>query len=258
MVDNNKLRYKTLGDFTRILALFEEPDVSEKGVNEIAKSLGMLPSKVSRMLKTLEVDGWVERNPRTGKYRIGARFLQIGLLYALNHPMRRLVIPHLEQTARDLGLLTAWGIFKNDKVIVVDRFQLDHGPLIHLLGSNVPLHSSSYGKLFLAYAPKEQRERLLKSLVFTKLGPRTILGVEALREELQEVTDKGYALDNEETREGVTGIGAPIFDDSQEIVAALTISARTANFSVGMASEITYLREKALFISRQLGHTAGR
>jgi DNA-binding IclR family transcriptional regulator len=257
-MEDSKLRYKTLGDFTRILSLFEEPDVEERGVNEIAKSLQMLPSKVSRMLKTLEADGWVERNTHTGRYRIGARFLQIGLLYALNHPMRRLMIPHLEQTARDLGLLTAWGIFRNGKVIVIDRFRLHHGPLIHLLGSNVPLHTSSYGKLFLAHITPDLRERLLETLAFTALTSRTIRDPKAMREELQRVREKGYAVDDGETREGVIGIGAPIFDDTEEMVAALSVSGSASEFSVGYATEIAYLKEKVLFISRQLGYPGGR
>jgi IclR family KDG regulon transcriptional repressor len=252
-MDDTVLRYKTLNDFSRILSVFEMPDVEERSVNDISKSLEMLRTKVSRMLKTLEIDGWLERNPHNGKYRIGARFLQVGLLYALNHPLRRLILPHLERTAQDLGLLSAWGIFKNDRVIVVDRLRLHHGPLIHLLGSDVPLHSSSYGKLFLAYMAEEERERILSSLTFIKLTPQTISTAESMREELKRVREKGYASDEEETREEIVGITAPIFDDSEDLVAALTISGKSSEFSADRVPELAYLREKALFISRQLG-----
>ena len=180
MAETN-LRYKTLTDLSRILSLFETREIEERSVSDISKSLKMLPSKVSRMLKTLEIEGFVEKNRHTGKFRIGARFLQLGLLYVLNHPLRRIILPHLEKVAKDLGLVAAWGIFKNGRTIVVDRFRLDNRPMIYLLGSEVSLHSSSYGKLFLAYLPEEEQRRILKSLVLVKLAPATIDNLPSMR-----------------------------------------------------------------------------
>jgi IclR family transcriptional regulator, KDG regulon repressor len=253
-MNDKNLRYKTLSDFTRIITLFEESEGQERGVSDIAKSLQLLTSKVSRMLKTLETDGWVEKSSHTGKYRVGVRFLQIGLLYVLNHPLRRIILPHVEQTARDLGLLSGWGIFKNGKVIIVDRIRMKKGPLIHLLGSDVPLHSSSYGKLFLSYLNEKDRDDILSSLVFDVHTPRTIKNAQLLKPELDRVRQQGYAVDEEETREGIIGFAAPVFDDSQELIAAITVSGNTLDFSHDRVSEVEYLKEKALFISRQLGY----
>jgi IclR family transcriptional regulator, KDG regulon repressor len=257
-MDEPSLRYKTITDLSRILSLFEVQDGSERSVGDIAKSLSMLPSKVSRMLKTLEAEGFTEKNRHTGRYRIGARFLQLGLLYALNHPLRPIILPHLEQAAKDLSLLAAWGIFKNGRAIIVDRFRADNGPPIHLLGSDVPLHSSSYGKLFLAYAPAGEQERILKALVFAKLTPTTIASAGSMKEELRRVRKKGYAVDNGETREGIVGVAVPVFDDAEELVAALTVSGGDGDFSSDRVSEVGYLTERALFISRQLGYRMGR
>jgi DNA-binding IclR family transcriptional regulator len=251
-------RYKNLDDFSRIMALFEQPEVGERGVNEIAKSLQMLPSKVSRMLKKMEADGWLRRNPQTRKYRIGARFLQGGLLYALNHPLRRLILPHLEQMAQEMdSFLATWNIFENDKVIVVDHLRFRHGPLIHLLGSDMPLHSSSCGKLFLAHLSDRERDRIVQSLVFVEFTARTISDISTMREELKRVREQGYALDEEETREGISSISAPIFDNAGKIVAALSILGNSSDFSVERTSEIRYLKEKAVFISRQMGYAGG-
>jgi IclR family transcriptional regulator, KDG regulon repressor len=255
-MENGSLRYKTLSDFTRIISLFEESEGMERGVSDVAKSLQMLTSKVSRMLKTLETDGWVEKNPHTGKYRVGVRFLQVGLLYVLNHPLRHIILPHVEQTARDLGLLAGWGIFKNGKVIIVDRIRMKRGPLVHLLGSDVPLHSSSYGKLFLAYLGGNVREDMLSSLTFSILTAKTISDARTMRLALDQVRSQGYAVDDEETRVGIVGIAAPVFDGSRELIAAITVSGGASEFSTDRMAEVAYLKEKALFISRQLGYKA--
>jgi IclR family transcriptional regulator, KDG regulon repressor len=241
MVDTD-LRYKTLQDLSRILTLFEVQDIEERSVSDIAKSLQLLPSKASRMLRTLESERLLERSSRTGRYRIGARFLQIGLLYALNHPLRRVILPHLEQTAKDLGLLSAWGIFGNGRAIIIDRVRFKNGPPVHLLGSDVPLHSSSYGKLFLAYLPVGEREKLLRSIAFVKLTPATI----------------ETAIDDGETREGLVGMAAPVFGENGRLAAALTVSGRKSEFSKDRLTETAYLKEKALFISRQIGYKPNR
>jgi DNA-binding IclR family transcriptional regulator len=252
-------RYKNLDDFSRILSLFEQQGAEERGVNEISRSLEMLPSKASRMLRKMETDRWLERSPRTGKYRIGARFLQIGLLYVLNHPLRPLMLPHLEQIAKEMpSFITTWNIFENDRVIVVDHLRFYHGPLIHLLGSDVPLHSSSTGKVFLAYLSDEEQDRVVGSLAFVRFTPGTITDPQAMREELKLIRARGYALDEEETREGTSSVSAPVLDSAGKMVAALTVLGESSAFSADKAPEIQYLREKGLFISRQLGYTGTR
>jgi DNA-binding IclR family transcriptional regulator len=255
-VDN---RYKNLDDFSRILSLFEQQEAKERGVNDISRSLEMLPSKASRMLRKMEADRWLERNPHTGKFRVGARFLQIGLLYALNHPLRPLILPHLEEVAKEMpSFFTTWSIFENDKVVVIDHCRFYHGPLVHLLGSDVPLHSSSTGKIFLAYLNDGERERVLESIALDRFTPGTITDLPTMRKELERIRAQGYALDEEETREGFSSLATPILDDAGKMVAALTVLGETSAFNAGKATGIRYLREKALFISRQLGYAGGR
>jgi IclR family transcriptional regulator, KDG regulon repressor len=249
----NDLRYKTLVDLARILSLFEIPDEEERSVSNISKSLQMLPSKVSRMLKTLEADGLFEKNPKTGKYRLGGRLLQLGLFYTLNHPLRRIILPHLEHMAKELGLLVSWAIFKNDRVIIIDRLNSNNVP--HLIGLDTSLPSSSYGKLFLAYLSPEEQEHVIKTLTLVRFTPSTKIELEAIREDLKLVKQRGYAIDNEEVQKGIWGITAPVFDCHQDHVAAVTIVAKTSNFDKDRLPEIiTYLTEKTSFISRQLGY----
>lgn len=255
-MSDNGLRYKILNDFSAIMSLFEQADIEERGVNEISKSLDLLPSKASRMLQTLESDGWVEKDVRSGKYRIGARFLQLGLLYAMNHPLRRIILPHLEQIARDTGLLSTWGIFRNGRIVVIDSLRQKDAAPIHLLGSEVPLYSSSYGKVFLAYAPETERKELLGKMPFSRFTSKTIMNAEGMEEELRHVKEKGYALDEEETREGVTGVTIPLFDDAKSVVAAISIFGPSSQFSKDKKATVAYLIEKGLFISRQLGYEA--
>ena len=86
--------YKTLKDLARIISLFNTFQVEERSVTEISKALGMLPSKVSRMIRTLESEGFFERNLETGKYRLGIEFFELGMVYIFNFPLRKIVATH--------------------------------------------------------------------------------------------------------------------------------------------------------------------
>jgi DNA-binding IclR family transcriptional regulator len=254
-MNNDDLRYKAFKDLGEILSLFEVNDADDESVSDIAKALGMHPSKVSRMLKSLEAQGLFERDLDTGKYRIGARFLQIGLLYALNHPLRRIILPHIEQMARELKLLSGWGLFKNNKVVIVDRLRFGDDLPMHVLGSEVPLHSTAYGKLFLAYLSEEEQKRIITSLSLVKFTPRTITDNGLLKKELIRVRDQGYAFDDEATREGIRGFAAPIFDAQGMVAAAITIAGKSVDVpDERLPDVIKYLTEKAYFISRQFGY----
>lgn len=257
-MDKDVSRYKTLKDFGRIISLFENTSGGEISVGDIAKSLQMLPSKVSRMLKTLDSETLFEKNHETGRYRIGARFLQLGLLYTLSHPLRRIILPHLEHMSMDVGLVMSWAIFRSHRVIVVDRVGIKQSLNLHPLGLGPPLHSSSYGKLFLAYLPSKERDRILQSLDFIRFTSLTISDLRTMEDELKQVREKGYAQDRGETREDIQSMSAPIRDEAGDIIAAISIGATKTRFSIeNFSSFADSLTDKALFISRQLGYVPG-
>ncbi|HEX2965682.1 MAG TPA: IclR family transcriptional regulator [Syntrophorhabdaceae bacterium] len=253
------LRYKTLTDFGKILTAFEAGGVGEKGVNEIARNIDILPSKASRMLKALEAERLFTRNPENGKYRISARFLQLGLLYVFQHPLREIILPHLEQAVRDLNMVTGWAIFENDQVTVVDRLNVGRKSFIRHVGSNVPLYSTAYGKTFLAYLPEKEIRRILAGLAFTRLTPRTITSTKRLAEEIKAVRKAGFALDRAETTEDITAVGAPILDRNGRITAVVTISTETSTVTQECLDTMArYVTERTAFISRQIGYDKHR
>ena len=253
-MSENESRYKTLIDFSRILSLFEEDGAREISIAEIARALQMLPSKASRMMKTLEAEGFFNRNPISRKYGIGARLLHAGLLFAHNHPLRSVILPHLEQISNDSKSLTSWAVFERDHVFIVDRMPYMRAAPVHLLGSNVPLHSSSIGKLFLAHIEEKNRARIIKNLELVEFTPATLSDLNELDQELKKIKKQGYAVDKGETHQYLEGIAAPIFDAQNQIVAAIAISSRNPRLKlVTNQKTIKYLIDKTTFISRQLG-----
>lgn len=247
--------YKTLKDFAKIVSLFNNFEVEERSVSEISKMAHMLPSKISRMLRTLEGEGYFEKNQQTGKYRLGIAFFELGIVYVSHFPLRKLLRPLIEQMAKELNLTASWGILKKDKVLVIDRVQNLNIDLVALrLGYNLPLHTTSIGKTLLAYLPKVDQNRIFKSLRFEKFTTATITDAGRLKEELIHVREQGYAVDRGETHEDLNCIAVPIRNSGEEPVAALNIMGERARISIeDILNLVGYLKEKALFISRQIG-----
>lgn len=248
--------YKTLKDLAKITSLFNTLQIEERSITEISKALGMLPSKVSRMIRTLENEGFFEKNLENGKYRLGVQFFELGMAYVFNFPLRKVVRPHLEEIFKELNLTTSWGMLKNDKVIVVDRIQnLNIDLLTHRLGLNIPIHSTSIGKVLLAYLPEKEQDRILRSTSLIKFTDATLTDQKLIKKNLKLIRERGFSTDEGETHEDLNCMAAPIRNGNGEVIAAINLmDEKTRTSAEKLFGFVEYLKEKALFVSRQLGY----
>ena len=259
--------YKTIKDLTKIILLFNTFQSEEKSVMEISRSLNMLPSKVSRMLGTIAKEGFVERNQETNKYRLGIRFFELGMVCAFHLPLRRIIRPHIEQMAKELNqmakelnLTVGWAILRNNRVIVVDRIQnMNIDMLAQRIGLNLPIHTTAIGKLLLAYLPEEDQDKVLESIELVKLTDATVVDKELIKENLKVIKERGYSTDERETHKDLNGIAAPIKNATGDVVAAIHLMGEDSRISAQEFFQFaSFLKEKALFISRQLGYFSFR
>jgi len=103
-------------------------------------------------------------------------------------------------------------------------------PMMSRIGMRMPLYSTSFGKVLLAYSPESFINEYLRKVPLIPRTENTITDPEKLKEELLKVKKQGYAFDNEENERGIKCIGAPIFDYSGNVVAAVSISGYYKDF----------------------------
>ena len=247
--------HKTFRDFSNFLRLFNDVRVQELSPTEITRALKLSQSKVSRMLASLQSEGFLEKNPETGKYRLGVVLFELGILYAFHLPLRRIIRPHLEQMAKELNFTASWGILRGNKIIVVDRIQNLNIDLISTrIGLEIPVHTSSIGKVLLAFLDEEEQKKVLKSVDLVKYTESSITDAKLIKENLKLIREKGFATDRGETHESLNCIAAPIIDGDGKVLAAINLMDETTRTSPEKLFEFAEsLKEKALFISRQLG-----
>jgi len=253
---NTNQYYKTIKDFGMILSFFNNFQVVERSVAEISKELNMRPSKVSRMIRTLEPEGFFTKNLETGKYALGIGFFELGMAYILNFPLRKIIRPHIEQMAKEINMTASWAILKNSNTIVVDRIQnLNIDLMTYRIGLNLPIHSTSLGKVLLAYLPEDEQDKILQSVKLTKFTPKTKTDPRLIKKDLKLILERGYATDEGETHEDLNCIAAPIKDGNEKVVAGINLMDEKSRTSPEKLFQFkNYLKEKALFISCQLGY----
>jgi DNA-binding IclR family transcriptional regulator len=114
----------------------------------------------------------------------------------------------------------------------------------------MPVHATALGKVLLAFSPPETRERFLAvRRQFPRFTSKTICSAAALHSHLQTVVEKGYALDDEECREGYRCVAIPVYDSHGRLAAALSVSKKLPCLS---ESEMYLVMKEMLLTTKAL------
>ncbi|MFI5036892.1 MAG: IclR family transcriptional regulator [Solirubrobacterales bacterium] len=206
------------------------------GIADIADELGMSRSTTHRYVITLVALGYLEQGA-SRKYRLGLRVTDLGMSALNSTGLREHAHPYLDELRQRTSYSVSLGVLDDTDVLYVDRArslrrgQGQNGLDLHP-GSRLPAHSTAMGKLLLANLPEEDQRSVLASMKLSKRGPNTIASKKALREELDEVQEEGFAVNDEELAPGLFAIAAPVRNEAREVVAAVSLSAPSSAISL--------------------------
>jgi DNA-binding IclR family transcriptional regulator len=236
------------------------PEDPELGVTELAERLGLHKSTVHRFMVNLNAAGLVERNPRTGRYRLGLRIFELGGLVMQQMNLWDEALPFLEGLVHDTGETGHLAVLDGGEAIYIERVEARRALRVpSAIGRGYPAHATNLGKVLLADLPPERVEQIVAERGLAAFTPHTITDPEALEAELERIRALGYAVDNEEYDEGLRCIGAPVRDHSGHVVAALGIGGPVTRITpdrVGDLAELVMTAARGL--SRRLGaHRSG-
>ncbi len=214
---------------------------------ELAEMLDRPKQTVHRTAKQLESFGFLYREPGRDRYAIGPRLNSVAkdvLAWSIRYTPRHALLTRL---VAELGETCNIGVLDGDRVLYIDRVESNF-PLRAELhpGSQVPIHCTGLGKLFLAYLPTRTRKRVIDRIDLSRFTPSTICEPDALEAECKRTRERGYAVNNEEFHEGIISLAVPMAPDGEHVVAGLAIHAPAARMSVEQARKhIPTLREYA-------------
>ncbi|MFD7136361.1 IclR family transcriptional regulator [Streptomyces sp. NPDC059894] len=226
------------------------------GLGEVAASLGLAKGTAHGILRTLQHVDFVEQDAATGKYQLGAALLHLGTSYLDVNELRSRSINWADALAARSGEAVRLGTPLEGRVLVVHHvFRPDDTLQTLDVGSLLPLHASSLGKVLLAFgtAPLEPAVDLGLE-AYTR---HTLVVPEQLTRALAEIRELGWAGEVQEMSMGEAGIAAPIRGHGGLVVGAVGLSGPVERICDSQGrprpSLVTLLREAARAISRDLG-----
>jgi DNA-binding IclR family transcriptional regulator len=224
------------------------------GVSQLADQLDLSRPTVHGLLQTLQAHGFVEQDQESGKYQLGAGLLHLGNSYLDLNELRSRSLVHAERLAERTGAAVRVGVLHGDSVTVVHHvFRPDAGFGVPEVGSQLPAHASALGKAMLAFAPEEVLDAL-SAEPLPRLTQRTATA-SALRAQLAEVRERGFARERDEAVLGESCVAAPITDHTGRAVGAIGVVGETAELLPRTPPKalVAAVTEAARAISRELG-----
>ncbi|MFJ6751055.1 MULTISPECIES: IclR family transcriptional regulator [unclassified Streptomyces] len=228
------------------------------GLSDISSSLGLAKGTAHGILRTLQQEGFVEQDPASGRYQLGAELLRLGNSYLDVHELRARALVWTDDLARSSGESVYLGVLHQQGVLIVHHvFRPDDSRQVLEVGAMQPLHSTALGKVLSAYDPVAHSE--VAEVAREAFTPRTVTGLEDFEGLLDLTRARGWAADVEETWDGVASVAAPIHDRRRMPVGAVGVTGaveRLCQDGEVRPEIIAAVRDCARAVSRDLG--AGR
>jgi IclR family acetate operon transcriptional repressor len=226
-------------------------------ITELGVLLGIPKPTVHRIVRMLEGEGLLQREPGDRRFVPGARLVRLGLDIIASSTQLGPRHAILAALSAEIGETCNFGVMAGNHVVYLDRvesawpFGLRFEP-----GSRVPLHCTSMGKLFLSLLPSHKRAMLLRAAPLYRYTANTVTDLDALEGELDRIRETGISTDNQEFLAGVVCVSVSVATASDRSIAALAISAPIARMSLQQALKyVPSLRGAAARLSETIVET---
>ncbi|WP_135304981.1 IclR family transcriptional regulator [Haloarcula amylovorans] len=196
------------------------------GVTAVATELDTAKSTVHNHLRTLEDEGYV--TCEGGTYRVSLRFLELGEYTRNRMDIYEKARPEVDSLAEETGEMANAAVEEHGEGVYITRAEGTQAVSVDTYaGKRVKLHCTALGKTILAQLPERRVDAILETHGLPRRTENTITDADELKDELDEIRDRGYAYDREERLPGLRCVAAPIVADNGNLIAALSVSGPT-------------------------------
>jgi DNA-binding IclR family transcriptional regulator len=147
-------------------------------------------------------------------------------------------------------------VLDDTQAVYVDKLEGRQAVRVELtsLGARLYAHCSALGKVLLAYSSEEEVNRIIRTAGLPRFTPNTIIDEEQLRQALAKIRKQGYAYDLEEILPELCCVGAPIYNYTGQVIAAISMSVPEYRFRRSQTEFRAAIMRAAKTISQHLGY----
>jgi IclR family transcriptional regulator, KDG regulon repressor len=245
---------QTIQKAGELLALFDR-DHTEWGVREVAEKLKMAKSSTHDLMASLAKLGFLNKT-EANRYRLGWRLVTLSEILLATTELRKEARPVMEDLATQYQETIHLAVLDDTQAVYVDKLEGRQAVRVELtsLGARLYAHCSSLGKVLLAYSSEEEVKRIVQTAGLPHFTPNTITDEEELLQTLAKIRKQGYAYDLEEILPDLCCVGAPIYNHTGQVVAAISMSIPAYRFKRSQTEFRDGVMRAAKTISKRLGY----
>ena len=215
---------KSLRTSLRILDEFAG-EQRDYGVGELAERCGLAKSQVSKVLDAFAEYGFLVQDPDTRRYGVGVRTFALGSRFVTHDRLCRAAMPVMRDLVISSGHSVRLSVLDGDRVLYLIGLE---GPMFFdsgwRSGTWLPMHSTSAGRVLLAFMEPDQVSRLLAEKPLRAVTPYTITDETMVRRRVEQARLQGYSSQRNETTPGLGAVAVPVFGAQQQAVGTLSLA----------------------------------
>lgn len=225
---------------------------------ELAVLVKLHKSSAHRLLMSLERHRMVDRDPQTGRYRLGLRLFDLGTLAIARFNIRDRSRPYLEKLMYNSHETVHLCVLDHGEVLYVDKIEPDRTVrLSSTIGHRNAAHCTAVGKAMMAWLSEAEVDAILHQHGMRRHTAKTLSTPAELKAELRTIRERGYAIDDEEHEEGVRCVASAVKDYSDRPIAAMSVSSPSFRLPMEKLPMIAALVcETVQALSQECGHRA--
>jgi len=201
-------------------------------LTDLAQGLGLAPSTGHRLLKTLEKLRFVSQDAGSGRWFVGVQAFVVGNAFLYHRDYVEASRPVMRRAMEASGETANLAVLDDGEAVMLSQVEChEMMRMLAKLGGRAPLHASAVGKALLAALPDEEVSAILHRRGLPRVTPNTLGEPARLREDLEAIRRRGYAIDDEEHAIGLRCVAATIHDEYAEPLAAISLSGPRARIT---------------------------
>lgn len=233
------------------------PAASRLSLAEVTRHTGFDKSTTRRLLQTLATAEFIEFDENTKTYALGPGILLLVPGVHFGSDLRDIAAPILARLSERTGATSfIWTHFRGF-ALCLDRVK---GPDLHIdtpwsaIGTRISLNCAGGPRVLLAFLPPEDRAHVLSSPQ-PRHTAHTVTDPVALEAAAAAIRQRGWEFAVDDYTLGLSGLGAPVFDQSGALAASISITTLTPQFALqdGKPCALPLVLEAAAEISARLG-----
>lgn len=234
--------------------MFSE-DEAELGISALAQRLGVAKSTAHRLVVTMVSEGLLEQNKENERYRLGIELFRLGTLVRHRMDLSSEARQYLFELREKTGETILLGIPADTEIMYI--YNLESPKALRMrsdIGLRRPAHCTAVGKAIFAFSSPASQERLFSRPLIQRT-PHAITDPQILSASFQEVRERRYAIEDEESELGIRCVAAPVLGADGNVVGAVGIAGPTQRIALETLTEFSVpLLEAVESISIRLGY----